>query len=297
MRRTLEAADENHVPFLASALTFDTLLAAVPFVLLSLAGLGWLAQVISNGASPDPTTLFEEFLPPHQAGPADPFAAAERILGRIAQVGRQVTLVALPAFLWFATRAFASIRTALNDIFDVSLRPPRRRHFLVGFLLGKFRDLSMVLMTLALFLASTAISAGLVLMQAWGEERLPEAAFWVGTLGRLLGQGVAFGFIVLLFFGLYRFASTRRIRWKAALVASLFAAVAFELARRLFAFYVLNVASWSRTATDAQLGAVILAVVWVYYSALVFLLGGVVAETWELRRLQRRQRAVITIDD
>jgi len=30
--------------------------------------------------------------------------------------------------------------------------------------------------------------------------------------------------------------------------------------------------------------------VWVYYCALVFLLGGVVAETWELRELQRAQR-------
>ena len=32
-----------------------------------------------------------------------------------------VTLVALPAFLWFATRTFASMRTALNDIYDVSI--------------------------------------------------------------------------------------------------------------------------------------------------------------------------------
>ena len=77
------------------------------------------------------------------------------------------------------------------------------------------------------------------------------------------------------------------------MVASLFAAVAFELARRIFAFYVVNVASWSRTSTDVQLGAVILSVIWVYYSALVFLLGGVVAETWQMRWLQQRQRAVV----
>ena len=40
----------------------------------------------------------------------------------------------------------------------------------------------------------------------------------------------------------------------------------------------------------AQIGAIILCVIWVYYSALVFLLGGVVAETWEMRRLLRRHR-------
>lgn len=286
-------ADENHVPFLASALTFDTLLAAIPFILLLLAGLGWLAQLMTNGGSPDPTRLFEQFLPPHQTGPDDPFAAAEGLLGRVARFGQRVTLVAVPTFLWFATRAFASVRTALNDIYDVSLRPRVRRNFLVGLLYGKLRDLSMVVMTLFLFVASTAISTGLALIQAWGIERLPSLGFWFGSLGKLLGQLIAFGFIVLLFFGLYRFASPRRIRWSAAVVASLFAAVAFEVARRIFAFYVVNVASWSRTSTDVQLGAVILSVIWVYYSALVFLLGGVVAETWQMRWLQQRQRAVV----
>jgi membrane protein len=97
---------------------------------------------------------------------------------------------------------------------------------------------------------------------------------------------------VLLFLLLYRFGSQRRIAIRAALVASLFAGLAFELARRLYALYLLNLASFNRATTDATLGAVILFVLWMYYSALVFLLGAVVAETWMLRHLQHRQRAV-----
>jgi uncharacterized BrkB/YihY/UPF0761 family membrane protein len=38
---------------------------------------------------------------------------------------------------------------------------------------------------------------------------------------------------------------------------------------------------------------VVLFVLWVYYTAIVFLLGGVVAETWELRKMLRRQRAIL----
>ena len=141
------------------------------FFLLLLAGLGWLAQVITNTASPDPTRLFEQFLPPHQTGPHDPFAAGEALLGRIARFGQRVTLVVLPTFLWFATRTFASMRTALNDIYDVSLRPRPRRHFLLAFLYGKLRDLSMVVMVLLLFLISTAISGGLVLLHSAAAAR------------------------------------------------------------------------------------------------------------------------------
>jgi len=281
------------VPFLASALTFDTLLAAIPFVLLLLAGLDGLSQWVTNGAGDDLSRLFEHFLPPSETDGSDPFAGARQLLQRIASFGQKVTLLAVPTFLWFSTRAFASIRTALNDIYDVSLRPRGYRHFALAFLVGKLRDLSMVLMTILLFLLSTAISAGLALTQAWGEERVPAFAFWVGSFGRAVGQVAAFGFILLLFLGLYRFASPRRIHWGAALVASLFAGVAFEVARRLFVIYVANVAYWGRSTADAQVGAVILLVIWIYYSALVFLLGGVVAETWELRRLQVRHRATV----
>jgi uncharacterized BrkB/YihY/UPF0761 family membrane protein len=37
----------------------------------------------------------------------------------------------------------------------------------------------------------------------------------------------------------------------------------------------------------------VLFILWVYYTAIVFLLGAVVAETWELRKMQQRQRAIL----
>jgi len=283
------------VPFFASALSFDTLLAAVPFALLLFAGLGKLLQGLSHsgGSGIDLDRVFETLLPPHARGAGDPFLVAEDLLGRLASFGQSVTLVAVPAFLWFSTRAFASIRTALNEIYDVSLRPVRR-HFLVAFLVGKIRDLSMVVMTIVLFLASTTISTALALAQAWSEQQAPAAlAFLVTSFGRILAELVAFGFILALFLLLYRFGSPRRMRWQAALVASLFAAIAFEVARRLYAFYITHVATMNRASTELGIGAIILFVLWLYYSAFVFLLGGVVAETWELRRLQHRQRAVL----
>ena len=283
------------MPFFASALTFDTLLAAVPFALLLFAGLGKLLQGLSDtgGSGIDLNRVFESFLPPHERGPGDPFVVAEQLLGRLASFGQSVTLVAVPAFLWFSTRAFASIRTALNEIFDVSLRP-HPRHFLLAFLVGKLRDLTMVVMTIVLFLASTTISTALALAQAWSEQQAPAAlAFLVTSFGRILAELVAFGFILALFLLLYRFGSPRRMRWKAALVASAFAAIAFEVARRLYAFYIAHVATMNQASTQLGLGAIILFVLWLYYSAFVFLLGGVVAETWELRRLQHSQRAVL----
>jgi YihY family inner membrane protein len=287
-------ADEHTVFFLASALTFDALLAAVPFILLLLVGLTRLAQAVTNGSPVDPVGLFHDFFPPHLVVQGhDPFKVIEDLLAKISRNRGQLSLYAAPAFLWFSTRLFAGMRTALNDIFDVSLRPSPSRHFVVIYLRGKLRDVGMVLATLLLFLANTALTTGLTILQATGAARRPELAFFVSTLGRVVGELLTFLFSVSLFYVTYRYASVRRLPWRTALLASAFTAILFELAKRLYGLYLTTFASLRGPSGDATLGAVALFVLWIYYTALVFLLGAVVAETWELRRMQQRQRAVL----
>ena len=236
----------------------------------------------------DPQQLFERFLPPHISGALDPFQTVEAVLGRLTEVGRSLSLVAIPAFIWFSTRLFAGLRTALNSIYDVSIRPSKK-NFVLRFLLNKLRDLGMVIMTLAMFLANTALSTGLALMQDYAEERGRQV---VSTLERWGAEALAFLFLLALFFLLYRYASIRKVRWQGALVAAMFMSVAFEVAKRLYGLYLSGAGGYGTAAADASLGAAALFVVWLYYSALVFLLGGVVAETWELRAMQRAQRGI-----
>ncbi len=291
----LQAADESHVPFLASAITFDALLAAVPFVLLLLVGLTFVAQHLAGVHDIDPLLFFHRFLPPHETeGGQDPFAVVEDVLARITRNRGALSLYAAPAFVWFSTRLFAGVRTSLNDIFDVSLRPPRRRNLVVGYLLSKGRDVAMVVGTLALLLLNTLISAELAVVQARGAAVLPQFSFFVSTAGRLLAELVTILSSVSLFFVVYKYASVRKLRWRTALLAATFTALAFELAKRLYAIYLAHFASFKGSGGDATIGAIVLFVLWLYYTAIVFLLGGVVAETWELRRMQKHQRAILT---
>jgi YihY family inner membrane protein len=267
------------------------LLAAVPFLLLFFAGLGQLLQVVAGTGPVDPKLLFERFFPPHDITPGrDPFMAIEEILGRLTTVGSTLSLVAIPAFLWFSTRLFAGIRTSLNNIYDAWVRP-KKMHPLKRLVLGKVRDLGMVLLVLILFLANTAVTTGYGVLRA--------ASATSGTFGGIiqtlegwLGEALGLVFLVALFFVVYRYASLRRVGWQAALVASSFAAVAFELAKRLFSLYVARSGEYGGATTVISIGPIVLFVVWAYYSALVFLLGGVIVEIWELRAMQRIQRGL-----
>ena len=110
----------------------------------------------------------------------------------------------------------------------------------------------------------------------------------MGAVEYDLGQLLAFTFIAAMFFSLYKFLPHRRIRWRTALLASLFTSVLLELAKYTFGSYVRSFNPGSfYTGTVA---ALIVVVIWVYYAALIFILGGEVAQVYELRRMRKRQR-------
>jgi membrane protein len=261
-------------------------------VLLLLIGLTHLVQALESNSAVDAATLFHRFFPPHASTPGqDPFGAIEQLLVRVSRNRGQISLVAVPAFVWFSTRLFAGIRTSLSEIYDVSARPAPHRHFLLSLLYAKLRDIGMVLATVVLFLANTALTTGLALLQSRGVARIPELAFFVSSVGRLLGELLAFSFSVSLFYLTYAYASPRRLPWRTVLMASTFTAALFEVAKRLYSLYLANFASFEGPSGDANIGAAVLLVLWINYTAIVFLLGGVVAEIWELRKMQQRQRA------
>ena len=88
--------------------------------------------------------------------------------------------------------------------------------------------------TLLLFMLNTALTAGLTIVQARGAES-ERFGFVFTTLGRVTGELVTVLFSVSLFFVIYKYASVRRLPWRSALLAASFTAVAFELAKRLYA--------------------------------------------------------------
>lgn len=269
LRRTIEAAYEDNVPFLASALAFDLLLTVPPFAILLLGVLGHLVQQRVTTQNLTFHDLIAQFLP---AG-AD-FSGLEALMVEIAANRGRLTILGAVLFLWFSTRLFGGLRAALNDVFDTEEGRP--------WPLAKLLDLAMMLVTALLI----AAHAWLAVTSAQRNATVPGGWLWdVGT------QLIAVLFSSVLFFFVYKVAPSRRIAWPTALVASVLTGAAFELAKRLFALYITRFATFDRLASDANVVGFFLFLLWVYYTCFVFLLGGEVAETYDLVRLRRAQRA------
>jgi membrane protein len=116
----------------------------------------------------------------------------------------------------------------------------------------------------------------------------------MGSVEYWIGRTLASLFIGLMFFALYKYLPIRRVRASAAFVGAAFTSVAFELARWVFNYYTttFNPAS----LYSGVLTVLVALVIWVYYAALIFILGGEVGQVYELRRVRRLQREVFTED-
>jgi membrane protein len=244
-----------------------------------------VAHLSPGSTSEDVRQLFQRLVPPASVGQGNgPFALIEAwVLGLIRSRGT-ISLLAIPLFLWFATRLFASVRTSLTLLYDVPRRPSDRPlvlAYVLGYLGGKLRDAMMVLLTVALLVGNAMLTTGIRILGVRGRELL-------------LTDLLAFAFSVSVFYVVYRHASPRRLPRRAALAGSVFTAALFEVAKRFFSWYLENVAVVNRFSTDANLGAVVLFVLWMYYTALVFLLGAVVAEAWDISSRQRASVAPST---
>src|SRR6266704_2017143 len=258
VRRTREAAYEDNIPFLASAVSFDILLTAIPFVGLVLAVVGYLVHHQLAIHSLDVHELLVRFLPESSGGEGGQFGFIERALGDLVARRGHLTLFAAPLFLWFSTRMFGGLRAALNEVFDTEENRSWPR--------AKLVDIAMVFVAGTLFVGIAFAS----------------------TSRGILSQLASLLFSTSLFYVIFKYLPSRRIYWRTGVVASLFCAVAFEIAKRLYALYVTRFVTFDRVASDANLVGLFLFILWIYYTAYVFLLGGEVAETYDLMRMRRR---------
>jgi len=285
VRRTAEAAFEDNIPFLASALSFDFLLTLIPFIVLLLAVVGYLVQHQITTHQVDLHELLARVLPAmprralEESATPSVFAQVEGALEGVVQHRVRLTAVGLPLFLWFSTRLFSGLRAALNEVFDTDESRP--------WPVAKLLDLAMVLCSGALLVLSALVAA-------WEARRAAlvslSTSFVVDWLWRLSLELIAFGLGVLLFYAVFKLLPSRQIHWRTALVAAVFCALFFEVAKRLYALYVTKFVTVDRVASDANVVALFLFLLWVYYTAYLFLLGGEVAETYDLIRMQRSQR-------
>lgn len=250
---------------LAAALSFYTLLSLAPLVLMLL----WLTTTLYPTAQEEFFRQIGMLVGPQVEETARLIVAnAEQQAG----TGSMAALFGAAALLVGASIVFGQLQTALNRVFRSDAK---RLGGVLAWLRKRLLSFGMAIAVGFLLVVSMAVQAALAMLMAWLPDLLPVFA-------------TAFSFLLYsaVFSGMYRLLPDRPVSRGRALFGGALTATLFMLGRWAIGLY-LGQASLGNAYGPA--GGLVVMLVWMYYCAVVFLVGALItAMLDEHARVKRR---------
>jgi membrane protein len=259
LRTTCSEFSEDECPRFAAALAYYAIfsLPALLLLVISLAGL----FVGDSEAANKVGDFFHEFMGAR---------VAEQITGQLALSGRpsqgwQSGLSAL-MLLVGATGVLGELQMAINKAWRVA--PDPKQGGWRSFIWKRLLSLLMVAAMSLLLLLSLVASWFLAATSAWAKTTGLDSVS--SPLLQVLEHAVSLGLLSLLFAAAFRFLPDVRLDWSDVALGGLITALLFAVGKTLLGWYL----AWSDPTTPfGATGSLALVLVWIYYSAMIFLFG------------------------
>ncbi len=190
-------------------------------------------------------------------------SAGDRMTGVVA------TLIGLVTIFLAASGVFGEVQSALNAIWKAK----STRSTLSRLVRARMASFGLVITLGFVLMVSLALSAALTALARFLKYRFPVAEFAVQAADLAISIVLISG----LFAVMYKVLPDTPIRWRDVAVGSLMATGLFEAGKYLIALYI----GQTDVATSfGAAGALIVLLLWIFYSTLIFLLGAEFTRAW-----------------
>jgi membrane protein len=264
VKLTIKDSMEDNTSLLAAAIAFYTLLSLAPALLVIVAVAGaWFgrAEVQAEIVSTTGDTL----------GPA----AAEvirNVLQQLESHSSAATIAGVISMFFGATVVFGALQDSLNRIWQVEASA---RGYIKDFFMKRLVSFLIVLVMGAVLFASLVLAAVIAGLSAWVPQSLPVPGFVL----QAANFAISFALMTLMFAAVYKILPDAWIRWRDVWVGATVTSLLFTAGKTLIALYL------GQTTTGSPYGAagsLVVFLLWIYYSAQIFLLGAEFTEAWAL---------------
>lgn len=173
------------------------------------------------------------------------------------------SIIGIVTLLLGAAGVFGQLQDALNTIWEVEPKPGAG---MMAMLKKRFLSFGMVLTVGFLLLVSLVVSAGIAVLGTYLKSILP-----VGDIiANLINLLISILIIALVFTLLFRYLPDVKIAWRDVWVGAVVTSVLFTVGQFALAFYL---QSGGVGKSFGAASSVIIVLVWIYYSAQIFLYG------------------------
>lgn len=247
----------DNAPRLGAALAYYSVLAmpAILVILLYVVSLFYG----SHGASTKVSEQISQMVGPQSSDLIQKMMTNPQIHGK----GPMATAIAIVVFIVSATGFFVELQSSMNSAWGVEQRSDIGW---LGLIVIRLISFALLLGIGILLMLSVVASAGLTAVQhAMGNNEA-----WMTAVWRVIDFVVSCGIITLLFAILFKFLPDAKVRWRDVWMGALVTAFLFTVGKFLIGIYL---AHSSTASMYGFAGSLVLLLVWIYYSAQIFLFG------------------------
>jgi membrane protein len=258
-----------------AAIAFYTVtsLAPVLLIVIAIAGLVFGQDAAQNAISDQFSTLMGR----------QPAEVLQSAIASAAGTSSSIiaTIVGIAILIVTASGVFGELQAALNSIWKAKSQATT----VSGLIRARAVSLGLVAALGFLLIVSLVISAGLTAFGNYLDIVLP--------LGKLilpaLNFFVSIVLLAVLFGAIYKVLPDRNLQWNDVVIGALVTSVFFNIGKSLIGWYIGS--SAVATSYGAAAGLIVL-LLWVYYSAQIFLLGAEFTKIYANRHGSKRESPV-----
>jgi membrane protein len=257
VKRALAAWVDDYAPSMGAALSYYTVFSLAPtlVIVIAIAGLVFGKDAARGAVLGELSQIM---------GP-DAARAVQGVLASFNQSfhGVLATVIGVGVLMIGATSVFAELQDALDRIWRVA---PEKSGGLWRLLRTRFLSFGLILGIAFLLMVSLVVSAAVSALGAWWR---PFFGGWQ-TVAEILTFLFSLTVTVVGFALIYKLMPRARVRWPDVWIGAVVTGVLFSIGRFLIALYIGQTGIASGYGALGSLGVIL---VWVYYSAQIFLMG------------------------
>jgi membrane protein len=247
----------------AGSLAFYTLFSLAPTVLIAVAVIGVVLG--EDAAQGQIVAQFQDVMGTEAASVVEEAVSNSRVQNS----GIFPVVAGVFALMVGATTVFAQMQYSLNSLWGV--RPKPSRNSILLFIRKRFFSLMVVLAIGFILLVSLVLGVALRASLEFSSHFVPAMAMLINGVEMLL----SFIVVALLFATIFKVLPDVILKWRQVITAGIITAFLFSLGRYGIAAYLAYTAPAS---TYGAAGAIVLILMWVYYSSLILLFGAAFAK-------------------
>jgi membrane protein len=191
--------------------------------------------------------------------------------------GVVATIIGIITLMVTASGVFGEIQTSLNAIWKAEAKGTTVSRLIRA----RAASLGLVATLGFLLIVSLVVSTALTAFGNYLDSVLPFGKFILAVLNTV----VSVMLISLLFAAIYKVLPDRHLEWRDVVIGALVTAILFTAGKSLISWYI---GSSAIASSFGAAGALIVLLLWVYYSAQIFLLGAEFTKIYANRRGSKR---------